>query len=138
MKTVNNFKAWCQKIIPLVYDNSLSYYELLCKVIDKLNETIDNLNELNNQLTGEFNQLKKWVELQIETLNNSFTELQNYVDNYFNNLNIQSEINNKLDQMVADGTFDKIINEQILGSIKDEIDSYTDLNLDFLLKGNNL
>ena len=31
----------CQKILPLVYDESLSYYEYLCKLTDKMNEMID-------------------------------------------------------------------------------------------------
>lgn len=29
---------YCNKVLPLVYDESLSYYELLCKIIDKVNE----------------------------------------------------------------------------------------------------
>ena len=38
---INPIKFWCQKILPLVYDDSLSYYELLCKVTAKLNELIE-------------------------------------------------------------------------------------------------
>ncbi len=38
--TIYTFRYWCQKILPAVYDDSLSYYELLCKVVDKLNEVI--------------------------------------------------------------------------------------------------
>ena len=34
----------CQKVLPLVYDESLSYYEVLCKLTDKQNEMIDFLN----------------------------------------------------------------------------------------------
>ena len=36
-------------------------------------------------------------------------ELQNFVNNYFANLDVQEEINNKLDQMVIDGVFDNIL-----------------------------
>ena len=35
---------WCQKVLPLVYDNSLSYYEVLCKLakrIDEIGDAID-------------------------------------------------------------------------------------------------
>lgn len=35
---------WCQKVLPLVYDNSLSYYEVLCKLakrIDDIGDAID-------------------------------------------------------------------------------------------------
>ena len=31
---VDGFRFWCQKVLPLVYDDSLSYYEILCKVVD--------------------------------------------------------------------------------------------------------
>lgn len=40
LATIGQFKFWCQKVLPAVYDDSLSYYELLCKVIAKLNELI--------------------------------------------------------------------------------------------------
>lgn len=36
-----------QKVLPAVYDDSLSYYELLAKIQQKLNETITNINNLN-------------------------------------------------------------------------------------------
>ena len=42
---IGAFRFWCQKVLPAVYDDSLSYYELLCKVIDKLNEVIQKSNE---------------------------------------------------------------------------------------------
>ena len=34
------------KIVPLVYDDTLSYYEFLCKVLNKMNECIESLNAL--------------------------------------------------------------------------------------------
>lgn len=39
--SVRPFHFWSQKVIPLVYDESLSYYEVLGKVIQKLNELIE-------------------------------------------------------------------------------------------------
>lgn len=41
---IGNLRFWCQKVLPLVYDDSLSYYELLCKVVGKLNEVINTVN----------------------------------------------------------------------------------------------
>lgn len=49
LKTFNSVSAlryWCYKILPLVYDDSLSYYEILCKVTEKLNEVIKNTNNI--------------------------------------------------------------------------------------------
>ncbi len=36
-----------QKVLPAVYDDSLSYYELLAKIQEKLNEVITSENHLN-------------------------------------------------------------------------------------------
>ena len=45
-KPVKNFWFWCQKVLPLVYDDSISYYEVLCKMSEYLNQVIDNVNAL--------------------------------------------------------------------------------------------
>lgn len=100
------FKFWCQKVIPLVYDDSLSYYELLCKVV----------NYINNLITDVAT-----TESNIELLRTAYSELENYVNNYFNNLDVQNEINNKLDAMADNGTLDKIINERIFGELNGAI-----------------
>ena len=46
MQNITTLRYWCHKVIPLVYDDSLSYYELLGKVVGKLNEVIENTNEI--------------------------------------------------------------------------------------------
>lgn len=43
---IDKLRYWCHKILPLVYDDSLSYYEVLCKTSAKLNEVIDSTNGL--------------------------------------------------------------------------------------------
>lgn len=67
---ISNLFFWCQKILPLVYDNSLSYMELLCKVIEYLNNMINDINLLRQHadLTDkEIEALKADVEqLKIE------------------------------------------------------------------------
>ena len=46
MYDVDKMRFWCQKIIPLVYEDSLSYYETLCKVVKKLNEVIESVDNI--------------------------------------------------------------------------------------------
>ena len=41
------------KVLPLVYDNSLSYYEVLCKLTNKINELVDTVNELETKLNEQ-------------------------------------------------------------------------------------
>lgn len=64
-KDLNTFKFWCQKILPLVYDDSLSYYEVLCKVVDYINQLIDNDKIINSELSvlkSEVELVEKWIK----------------------------------------------------------------------------
>lgn len=45
MREIGRLRYWVQKVLPLVYDDSLSYYELLNKVVWKLNEVIETTND---------------------------------------------------------------------------------------------
>lgn len=66
MNNLSNFHFWCQKVLPLVYDDSLSYYEVLCKIVKYINDIIGNEKELSD----EFIELKKEVEKVQEMLDN--------------------------------------------------------------------
>lgn len=62
---MEHFRFWCQKVLPLVYDNSLSYYELLCKVVDYINRLIDSdkaIIQNVDQLKAELAQVQKWID----------------------------------------------------------------------------
>ena len=97
-KTLQPFRYWCQKVLPLVYDDSLSYYELLCKVVDYLNKTMEDTETLHGDVTN---------------LHKAYKELQGYVNNYFSTLDVQKEINNKLDNMVENGTLSNLISPYV-------------------------
>lgn len=78
-----NFREWCNHTIPVlpqVYSDELSYYELLNKVIERLNEIGVTINELID-----------------------------YVNHYFDSLDVQNMINKKLDEMAQDGTLESLI-----------------------------
>lgn len=68
--SISNFRYWCQKVLPAVYDDSLSYYELLAKVIEKLNETI-NVCNVNNEAINELNQIYISLQNEFETFKES-------------------------------------------------------------------
>ena len=97
-KTLQPFRYWCQKVLPLVYDDSLSYYELLCKVVDYLNKSMEDVETLHGDVTS---------------LHTAYTELQNYVNNYFSTLDVQEEINTKLDKMAESGVLGNILSQII-------------------------
>lgn len=65
LPNLKHFKFWCQKVLPLVYDDSLSYYEVLCKVVDYINNIIADMQTTNTEITelqNEIKQIKMWIE----------------------------------------------------------------------------
>ena len=67
---LRTFRMWCQKVLPLVYDDSLSYYETLCKVVDYLNNVIDATSGVIEDVEG----LKKDLAVVQEWIDNLDTK----------------------------------------------------------------
>ena len=82
-------------IIPTSYKDSMDYYENLAWLCKFLEETVIPTVNQNGQATEELQAL--------------YVELNSYVSNYFDNLDVQEEINNKLDAMVEAGTLQEIV-----------------------------
>lgn len=47
---VDPVRYWTYKILPLVYDDSLSYYEVLAKVVQRLNVLVENNNNITQHI----------------------------------------------------------------------------------------
>lgn len=103
------FTNYIYKAIPLAFDESMSYYETLCGLLNYLKNTI--IPTVNNNAEA------------VEELQDLYVVLKTYVDNYFTDLNIQNEINNKLDIMASDGTLERIINEELFEDLNNKIDN---------------
>lgn len=80
--------------LPTAFTESMTYYEALAYFVKELESIIDAVNK-NAEATRE-----------LQTL---FVELKEYVDTYFSDLNVQEEINNKLDEMAEQGQLATII-----------------------------
>ena len=85
--------------------DALTNYELLCKVVEYLNITTENVNLLDD----------------------NFKELYNYVNTYFDNLDVQEEVNNKLDEMAESGELAEIINLYINSNAVMSFNSVSDM-----------
>lgn len=64
-----------------------------------------------NMLIRMFNKLSKNTKTTVEDYINQFNDLHDYVHDYFDNLDVQEEINNKLDDMADSGELAEIITE---------------------------
>ena len=92
--------------------DALTDYGLICKIVEYLNKVIDKAN---------------YFDQQYEELNAAFVQLKSYVDNYFANLDVQEEINNKLDEMAESGVLQEIIAAYIEVSSLLTFDTIADL-----------
>lgn len=111
------FKAFLASNIPSVYDNTLSYYDELTKLIGYI-ETV--ILPAINETAGEVDGIKKGLE-----------DLKSYVVHYFDNLDVQTEINNKLDAMAEDGTLAEIINQEIFDELNQKINNLEEISGEF-------
>lgn len=71
---------------------------------------------MEEKITKLFWCVKKIAESQ-ESVVTGWGDLYNFVYNYFNNLDLQEEVNTKINEMVNDGTLAKIINEDIFSTL---------------------
>ena len=95
--TLTPFKRFCMTIgeLPSSYLETMSYYEMILWFTKYLGDTV--IPTINNNADA------------VSEVQNLFLELQDYVNNYFANLDIQTEINNKLDEMAESGELADII-----------------------------
>lgn len=96
MNNLSPFKLCVLQNFPFIEADfdAVTNYQLLCKVVEHLNNVIDNNNKQNTIITQ---------------LEQNFIALYNYVKNYFDNLDVQEEINKKLDEMVLNGTIKELL-----------------------------
>ena len=99
-KNLTPFKWFVLENFPFIEADfdALTEWQLFCKLGKEMNKIINSENTLGTQM---------------ENVTNAFIDLQNYVNNYFDNLDVQDEINNKLNEMAQDGTLQEIIAEYL-------------------------
>lgn len=80
-----------------------------------------------NMLIRMFNKLSKNTKTTVEDYINQFNELHDYVHDYFDNLDVQEEINNKLDTMVEAGTLQEIVADYLNSKAVFGFDTVSDM-----------
>lgn len=91
-------RFWCQKVLPAVYDQSLSYYEVLCKLAAFLNKMVEELEKMQDNIDAlhkAYKDLQDWVNAEIarfeahmeQHFDDLTRELWNRFEEYKNNTN---------------------------------------------------
>ena len=93
-------------VFPTAFTDAMTYYECLAYLVKYLDvSVVPAINENAEALK----------------------ELQDYVVHYFDNLDVQDEINNKLDEMAEDGTLQEIITSYIQNNVTWTFDTVADM-----------
>jgi len=105
---ISPFKWQLLESFPFIAEDfdQLTEYALYCKLVEYMNKVIDGTNTL-----GE----------NVEEYITKYNALKEYVDDYFENLDVQDEIDNKLNEMAQDGTISNILNNELFSNINNQI-----------------
>lgn len=105
---------------PAFYDlESGTVLQQTSRMYDKVNQLIRLFNELAENTKTSIEDIESTVQEYVE----KFIELKDYVDTYFDNLDVQEEINNKLDAMVEDGTLRELLSAYYVDFEENEDDT---------------
>lgn len=121
-KNLTPFKTWLMLQIntwgmtnfPFVESDfdELTNYGMMQKLMNAVNDVISNENEVEQDMTNLFG---------------AFTELQNYINDYFDNLDVQDEINAKLDEMAQSGQLTELIKNYVDPFIQEQNNQINEL-----------
>ena len=119
-------KAYCAKVLPLVFDNSLSYYEFLGKVCHKLNECIDALNaqnlniiEFTHMVQLEMENFEKYIDTRMTDFENGIkTEWAQYKEE------MNQAFNDFKTQIETEWAAEKAINEKFRNDLLNDFNAF--------------
>ena len=86
-------------VLPTSYLMSMTFQEQVTWLCNYISQTV--IPAINDNVEA------------VQELQNIYKDLQDFVNNYFDDLNVQEEINNKLDQMATSGEFNAIIQQYV-------------------------
>ena len=103
------FRDFVIQNFPFLEDDfdALTDYELFCKMVEYMRKALEDVDSFQEQLTA-------------------FNQELDYYENYFKNLDLQEEVNIKLNEMVEDGTLTALISvyvNPIINTYKEQINN---------------
>ena len=95
---------------PAFYDvESGTVLQQTARMYDKVNQLTRLFNEFSESVTNEVNTFEDNIDGIVDEYIEKFNQLHDYVYDYFENLDVQEEIDHKLDEMAENGTLEEIV-----------------------------
>lgn len=150
----HNFRPWVQKVMPGIYDDTLSYYELLSKVVAYLNQMNDQQNEIIDWIHSTMDEQNKDIEMlkklfisfrgdmtrAFEEFTKNITDQQNQFEKDITDKVLGVKVGEILQEWFDNGKLAEIINKEVfdmkadkkdLDALKIVVDGHTKLNDNF-------
>lgn len=90
------------KTLPLAFDESLSYLEMLCATLDKLNETIVQVNK-NTEIAEHYEELLQQIEEEVNRLEAEYEQfkidIEEEIDDKF--ITLSTQLTNYIESQIA-------------------------------------
>ena len=113
---------------PAFYDvESGTVLQQTARMYDKVNQLTRLFNEFSETVTNEVNSFEQNINDIVDDYIERFNTLYNYVHDYFDNLDVQAEIDHKLDEMTEDGTLQEIITTYLDSNVAWTFDSVSEM-----------
>jgi len=116
IKNLDQMQFWCQKVLPLVFDDSLSYLETVSKMATFLNNTITQMNTNSSWVGAMIENNDQWITNTNADLFNWLTGMEN--------VGIDERIVNNIQTLLTDGTIEAFVNKTVLVNMNNDIDIF--------------
>lgn len=71
---IQGFSYFCQRVLPAVYSDEISFYDVLCKVSSYLNDTINAVNSLNDDVSNLNDYVDQLYKILYDFMNSGFDD----------------------------------------------------------------
>jgi len=114
------FITYCAKVIPLAFDESMSYYENICNIANHINNQIIPVVNENNELVHENNEIVHENNEIVKEINIKYNNVISYIDDNMVTIDTQNlqyyTLTNNLSIVALTGDYDDLINKPTLFS----------------------
>ena len=102
LKPLNVCNCRISKTLPLAFDESLSYLEMLCATLEKLNETIVQVNK-NTEVAEHYQELLEEIEEEVNKLEQEYIEFKESIENEINErfILLRIQLTNYIESQIA-------------------------------------
>lgn len=123
---ITMFRGYVNRVLPTVYDDSLSYYEVLAKVMEKLNEVIELDNEQNviiNNLPQDVSSFAEQLAQFESSMTDQFNEFKDLINGSLDAF--EAEVNAKIatDNRPTQGSTKLVTSGGVYAAIQDVVNT---------------